>query len=181
MFLKKMFLIIPLVVMSFLPISVVQAIPERGDMLSNISFQLDDSDNTQNARLAAKFINGTIVQPNKEFSFNNTTGRRTSDKGFIAGHFPVWEKGKVVDYYVTGSGVCRTSTGVHLAALRAGLKITERWPHDVPVGYVKYGEDAAVNWGDADMRFVNNQVFPVRIVIIVNNENILRAQIIRAY
>lgn len=162
------------------PTTIVFAIPERGDVLSNISFQLDNSTNTKNARRAAQMIDGIVIKSGQEFSFNNTTGRRTSDKGFIAGHFPVWEKGKVVDYYVTGSGVCRTSTGVHLAALRAGLKITEAHRHDVPVDYVKYGEDAAVNWGDADMRFVNNQVFPVKIVIIVNSENILRAQIVRA-
>lgn len=179
MFKKVMFLMVVITMVFLFPMTVTHAVPERLEILSSISFELDSSTNTQNARRASQLIDGTIVNPGQEFSFNNTTGQRTRDKGFIVGHFPYWDNGRVIDGSAVGSGVCRTSTGVHLAALRAGLKITERWSHDVAVGYVRRGEDAAVNWGDADMRFVNDKPFPIRIVIIVDSDNFLRAQIIK--
>ena len=35
-----------------------------------------------NVKLAAKAINGTIVQPGGEFSFNKVVGQRTAEKGY---------------------------------------------------------------------------------------------------
>ena len=35
-----------------------------------------------NVRLAAEALNGTIVQPGEEFSFNSVVGQRTAEKGY---------------------------------------------------------------------------------------------------
>lgn len=155
------------------------AIPEIKDTLSSISFELDESVNTQNAKNAARIINKKIIYPKEEFSFNGIVGQRTKQNGFILGHYPVYENGKITAYYVIGSGVCRTSTGVYMAAKYANLQIVERWAHIVPVDYVKTGDDAAVDWGSADLRFINNQTYPIQILIEINENNVLKAEIIR--
>lgn len=41
-----------------------------------------NSNRNENIRLAVAALNGTIVKPGQEFSFNNTTGARTEEKGY---------------------------------------------------------------------------------------------------
>ena len=42
----------------------------------------NNKNRNQNIRLAAEAIDGMILKPGQEFSFNMTTGNRTSDKGY---------------------------------------------------------------------------------------------------
>ncbi len=41
--------------------------------------------NVYNAGVAAKYVNGFILEPGKEFSFNKVVGERTTQRGFITG------------------------------------------------------------------------------------------------
>lgn len=45
-----------------------------------------NSNRNENIRLAVAALNGTIVKPGQEFSFNNTTGARTEEKGYKPGN-----------------------------------------------------------------------------------------------
>jgi len=110
--------------------------------------------NVYNAGIAAGYVNGTTLAPGDEFSFNRVVGKRTAQKGFIAGK-DIW------DHTVIGGGVCRMSTVLFQAARAGGLTITERHPHARPVHYTPPGTDATVSWGWEDLRFKNNRPHPL--------------------
>ena len=105
----------------------------------------------KNIELACNALNGTIVRPGEEFSFNNTVGQRTEAKGY--GAAAAYNNGEVVQE--VGGGVCQVSTTLYNAVLKAGLKITARQSHTFKPTYVTPGQDATVSWGGPDFRFAN--------------------------
>ncbi len=113
----------------------------------------------KNVSLAADSINGTIVKPGEEFSYNGTVGKRTKEKGY--GEAGAYLNGEVVQEI--GGGVCQVSTTLYNAVFRAGLKSTERSSHTFAPSYVTPGLDATVSWGGPDYKFVNNSPYPIGI------------------
>lgn len=105
----------------------------------------------KNIALACAKLNGTIVRPGEEFSFNKTVGQRTKEAGF--GEAAAYNNGEVVQE--VGGGVCQVSTTLYNAVLQAGLKITGRQSHTFKPSYVTPGMDATVSWGGPDFRFAN--------------------------
>ena len=108
-----------------------------------------------NVKLAAQAINGTIVQPGEEFSFNKVVGPRTAEKGYQEA--AAYSGGEVVQE--PGGGVCQVSSTLYNAVVFAGLKTTERHAHTYEPSYVTPGEDAMVSYdgyAGPDLRFVNN-------------------------
>ena len=105
----------------------------------------------KNIQLAAEAINGTILKPGEEFSFNNVVGQRTEAKGY--GAAAAYNEGEVVQE--VGGGICQVSTTLYNAVLRAGLKTTKRQSHTFEPSYVTPGRDATVSWGGPDYRFAN--------------------------
>lgn len=122
-----------------------------------------------NATLAAKRLNGTIVRPGQVFSFNNTVGTWTADRGYQKA--PVSYDGELVRSW--GGGVCQISTTLYNAALLAGMEIVERHRHHWPARYAPLGRDAAVAYRDIDLRFRNNLPRPIRIICKVEGENLV--------
>lgn len=118
-----------------------------------------NSNRNENLRLAVEALNGTIVKPGQEFSFNNTTGPRTEAKGYKPA--TAYLNGEVVQE--PGGGVCQVSSTLYNAVVFAGLKSTERHAHSYEPSYVTPGEDAAVSYGGPDFKFVNNSEYPVAI------------------
>jgi len=112
-----------------------------------------------NADLALRKINGTVIQQGATFSFLKTVGPWTADVGYVRA--PVSYDGELVASW--GGGVCQTSTTLYNAALLAGLEIVERHPHHWPARYAPVGRDAAVSYGDIDLKFRNNLPAPVGI------------------
>ncbi|WP_352398791.1 VanW family protein [[Clostridium] aminophilum] len=106
----------------------------------------------KNVKLAAKAIDGTVLRPGEEFSFNTTVGERTEAKGF--GAAGAYNNGEVVQEI--GGGVCQVSSTLFNAVFRAGLTTTYRRSHTFEPSYVTPGMDATVSWGGPDYRFVNN-------------------------
>ena len=105
-----------------------------------------------NVKLAAKAINGIVLQPGEEFSFNNRVGERTEAKGYQAA--AAYNNGEVVQEI--GGGVCQVSSTMYNAVVKAGLKTTMRRSHTFEPSYVTPGTDATVSWGGPDYKFVNN-------------------------
>jgi len=111
------------------------------------------SNRQQNLRRATELINGTLLAPGDEFSFNQVVGRRTADNGFNTA--PVIQPdGRLED--ALGGGVCQVATTLFNAAFFAGLKITERSNHMLYIDHYPMGRDAAVDYGSQDLRFVND-------------------------
>ncbi len=132
------------------------------DLLSQFSTSFTSSgyNRSNNIILSSAKLNGLVLMPGEEFSYNQAVGQRTRAAGFReAGAF---SNGKVVQE--VGGGICQVSSTLYNAVLYANLEIVERTNHYFNPGYVKAGLDATVSWGGPDFRFRNNRNYPIRIV-----------------
>jgi vancomycin resistance protein YoaR len=115
-----------------------------------------------NVEVGAALLNGTLVPPWGEFSFNGAIGLIDEEKGFVEAQVIDGESiGKDI-----GGGICQVSTTMFRAAYLAGLPITEWWPHRFRIPFYEYdgwepGLDASIlqpsddpsTW--ADFKFEN--------------------------
>jgi vancomycin resistance protein YoaR len=115
-----------------------------------------------NIEVGARLLNGTLVPPGGEFSFNHAVGIIDEEAGFVEA--PVIN-GERFDLDI-GGGICQVSTTVYRAALLAGLPITEWWPHLYRLAFYEQDEwlpgfDASIlqpegdPFGGGDFRFAN--------------------------
>ncbi|MDP1629029.1 MAG: VanW family protein, partial [bacterium] len=84
-----------------------------------------------NIRISANKFHGVIIAPDEEFSFNTILGDIGAEQGYLPGL--VIQANKTIPEY--GGGICQVSTTMFRAAINAGLKITERFPHAFPVAF----------------------------------------------
>lgn len=109
-----------------------------------------------NVSLAASRLNGILIPPGEEFSFNKALGDISKFTGFKEAY--VIRDGKTV--LGDGGGVCQVSTTLFRSALNAGLPIIERRGHSYRVGYYEQGFspglDATVYSPTTDFRFKND-------------------------
>lgn len=125
-----------------------------------------DSNRINNIVMASRILDGTLIPPEKIFSFNDRVGERTLEKGYKKA--PVIMGNAVIED--TGGGVCQVATTLYNASLIAGLDIIERYPHTIPVKYAPKGQDATVFYDSIDLKFKNNRANPILIsCVIVNN------------
>ena len=113
-----------------------------------------------NVKLAAQAINGTIVQPGEEFSFNKVVGPRTAEKGYQEA--AAYNSGAVVQEL--GGGVCQISSTLYRVVFQSGMEVTFRRSHTFEPNYVTPGQDAAISWEQPDFRFVNTSDKPIGIL-----------------
>ena len=129
-------------------------------LLSSFSTKYADGNNrSRNVALAASRINGVVLGPGENFSFNAVVGKRTSQNGFFSA--PVILDGKYVQG--VGGGVCQVSTTLYNAALLAGLSVREVHAHSLAVGYVEPSFDAMVS-DSCDLRLYNGSASAVYLV-----------------
>lgn len=135
------------------------------DLLATFStkYNAGNAGRTTNLRLAANKINGTVLLPNEEFSYNAVVGERTISAGYKMA--ATYSNGAVVDGL--GGGICQISSTLYDAVVMANLKITTRRNHQFVTSYVPAGKDATVVWGAQDFKFVNSRKYPVRITATV--------------
>ncbi|SHK47103.1 VanW family protein [Desulforamulus aeronauticus] len=115
------------------------------------SFDEKNSNRTTNIRIAAGKINGTILSPGQEFSFNKIVGERSQQAGYLPAAVVVankFEEG-------LGGGICQVSTTLYNSILLANLSPVERHNHSLAISYVPLGRDAAVAWDQLDFKFKN--------------------------
>ena len=112
-----------------------------------------------NLGLACKALDGLVLEPGQEFSYNDTLGERTAEKGYQPA--PAYSGTTLVDSL--GGGICQVSSTLYLASVYAELTILERVNHGFPVHYIPYGMDATVNWGFTDLKMRNDSPLPVKI------------------
>ena len=110
-----------------------------------------------NIAIGAGKLNGIIIAPGEEFSFNEHLGDISPEAGYLEGS--VILGGATVTGI--GGGICQVSTTLYRAAFGGGYAITERNSHGYRVGYYEYanagpGLDAAIWQPEIDLRFQNN-------------------------
>lgn len=123
------------------------------------SFKGSSSDRIENIRISSKAISNKLIMPGDTVSFNQTTGPREKKYGYR-------EATVILEGDFTpgvGGGVCQTSTTLYNALLLADVTIVERFHHSIPAKYVKIGQDAAVSYGNMDLKFRNDFDYPIYI------------------
>jgi len=118
-----------------------------------------NEDRNTNLRLACAALDGLILQPGEEFSYNGTLGERTAEKGYK----PAAAYSGLNTVNSIGGGVCQVSSTLYNAVLLADMEIVFRINHGFRSSYIGVGLDATVNWGGPDFQFRNNSHFPVMI------------------
>ena len=121
------------------------------------TFNAGDIGRTANLRQGSNSIDGILLLPDQEFSFNDTTGPRIASAGYQEA--PVILMGELVPGI--GGGICQVSTTLYNAVVRADLAIVERTNHSLPVSYVPRGQDATVAFNSLDFKFKNNLQTPI--------------------
>jgi vancomycin resistance protein YoaR len=106
---------------------------------------------TQNIRLAAGALDGTVLEPAQVLSFNRRVGERTLARGYQPAPVILHEARDVQ----VGGGVCQVASTLFDAALLAGLRATERHRHSYPIDYIPLAQDATIVWGAKDLKILN--------------------------
>lgn len=119
---------------------------------------------TTNITKAAEKINGYIMMPGDEFSYNTVVGKRTIEAGFD--YADAYSGNDVIQE--VGGGICQVSSTLYVAVLYSDLKVTKRYNHSLPVSYVPRGMDATVSYGTLDFCFANDTDKPVMIKAVVS-------------
>ncbi len=132
------------------------------------SYATSTKNRADNVELAARKINGYILMPGEEFSYNKVVGRRTTENGFKEA--PVFANGDTVQGL--GGGVCQVSSTLYSAVLYADLQVLERKSHSMTVSYVPKGQDATVSYGSIDFRFKNNTKNPIKISVTTGGKKV---------
>ena len=124
-----------------------------------------------NIRLLCKMINNSLVAPGDVWSFNQTTGERTEEKGFDKAAVIV--DGKHEDQL--GGGVCQVATCIYNAACFSGLGIENRVNHDfyIPAYDDEGFADATVSWESPDFAFKNDMSTYVLMTATASGDNVV--------
>ena len=134
-----------------------------------------DEKRQNNIGITCKTLSNKEVKPGETFSFCDTVGKSTTEKGY-----------QEADIYVDGKkeqglggGNCQVSTTLYNAVLQIpGLEVIERHQHSGHVPYIQEGKDAAVAYGAYDFKFKNNTNNVIKIVM-ENTANNITAKLIK--
>ncbi len=115
-----------------------------------------------NIKAGAARMDGVLIAPGEEFSFNTQLGEVDAANGFVEGYAIIGNRTQLE----WGGGVCQDSTTVFRAAFWAGLPITERHAHAFYISWYDefglgpqgsgQGMDASIYTGVNDLKFVND-------------------------
>lgn len=113
-----------------------------------------------NIKNGATLIDGILMYPGDDFSFDVYAAPYTIDNGYAVGQ--AYEAGRLVDS--VGGGICQVSSTLYNAVLRAELEVTMRYNHSMIVGYVPISSDATLaETAGKDFRFRNDLDMPIYI------------------
>jgi vancomycin resistance protein YoaR len=109
-----------------------------------------------NIEAGSRLLDGILIAPGEEFSFNENVGTIDDSNGFVKGYAII--NNRTQEEW--GGGICQDSTTLFRAAFHAGVPITERHEHSFRISwyevYEPYGMDAAIFTGYLDFRFIND-------------------------
>lgn len=149
------------------PKDIATAVSDGQKLIARFSTYYGDSkpNRKDNVALACRKIDGTVLYPEDEFSFNDIVGARTVENGFKSAY--IIKDGEFVEGI--GGGVCQVSSTLYNCALLANLTITCVRAHSLPVSYVAPSFDAMVST-TSDLRFVNTLSSPVTIKMFADGK-----------
>ena len=127
-----------------------------------------------NIATAARYLNGAVIAPGGMFSFNQTVGARTVERGFT--YAPVIVADELEPG--VGGGVCQVATTLHAAAVFGGFEVLQRRSHSRPSGYAPLGLDATVVDGELDLKLRNPYESPLIVHAFLPTPTSLRIELL---
>lgn len=110
------------------------------------------SNGNTNMTVSLGACNGSVIEPGAKWSFNECTGdSNLTSNGYKSAH--VISEGKLIDG--VGGGICQSSSTIYNAAVRANMKVEERYNHLWPSSYVPTGLDATIDYPNLDLKLSN--------------------------
>lgn len=166
------------IVMASVPIAlatVCYATYPFSDVISKKTLSMSGLTNVQksNIQLAAHAMDGVVLRPGEEFSFNKIVGPRTTGRGYRPAPSYLGPDSPAT----IGGGVCLVSSAVYQLALESGCTIAQRIAHLRTIRTVPAGLDATVWYGQADLRFRNDLPCPVQLNAKWDNNSVTVALI----
>lgn len=123
-----------------------------------------------NIELGARRLNGVLVPPGEEFSFNENIGDISRLTGYKEAY--IISGGRTI--LGDGGGVCQVSTTLFRAILDSGLPVTERNAHSYRVSYYEQqssvGLDATIYVPSVDLKFLNDTETHILVQAYFNRE-----------
>lgn len=114
-----------------------------------------------NIELAARTLDGRVVEPGATFSFNDAVGPRTRSRGYVPA--PAIMGSRLAND--VGGGICQLSTTLYNAVFLAGLDIRKARAHTLWMPEYPEGREAAVFYPRLDFTWRNDTGEPVRIQV----------------
>ena len=148
----------------------ISSVPKEEE-ISAFSTELKDRSEGRltNIGITCSTLNETIIQNGETFSFNQTVGKPTAEKGYK-------EASVIIDHKTEkgiGGGNCQVSSTLYNAVLAIpSLIVTERHEHGKDVTYVPDGKDAAVSYGSLDLKFRNDTGYNIKILASTDNKTV---------
>lgn len=145
------------------PSDIKGSIKQITSYTSEFDHDENDMNRCRNIQKAAGILNGCVVNPGKEISFNKYIGPRTEAGGWLRAHGIV--NGREYEDS-PGGGICQVSGTLYNALLQCGrerIKITKRQHHSWPSTYVPIGLDATVDTNGPDLKWKNISDDPIYI------------------
>ena len=145
---------------------------KKEDMISSFTTKIysKDSARQNNISITCASLNDTIIPNDSTFSFCNTVGKATSDKGYQEADVFDNEGNKKKGL---GGGNCQVSTTLYNAVLKvSNLSVVEKHEHSNKVPYIETGKDAAVAYGSYDLKFKNETGHDIKIKAEANENNV---------
>lgn len=119
-----------------------------------------DSNRQQNISITCSALNGTEVKAGNTFSFCDTVGESTAERGYKEANVII----QGVEQKGLGGGNCQISSTLYNAVLASPvLEVVERHPHSAEVPYIERGKDAAISYGSHDFKFKNNSGSTIKV------------------
>lgn len=131
----------------------------RDVLASTKTKHTNNANRNNNLRVACASLNGYVLMPGQQLSYNEVLGKRTEEAGYKAAG--AYANGETV--MELGGGICQVSSTLYYAALLADLQIDVRQAHSYVSSYIDFGMDATVSWGGPEFKFTNNTDYPIRI------------------
>ena len=116
------------------------------------TYSTNTENGTTNMRVSLDSCNGSIIEPGETWSFNACTGdSNLASNGYKSAS--VISEGKLIEGI--GGGICQSSSTIYNAAVRANMKIVERYNHKWASSYVPTGLDATIDYPNLDLKLGN--------------------------
>lgn len=147
----------------------IQSLSQKREKIGGFTtyFSTSSENRKHNIALAASFLNGLVIDPGAELSFNALVGARTEERGFKYAN--IIFNGEYV--LGIGGGVCQVSTTIYNAWITSGLEVVNAVAHTLSSSYVPLSRDAAVS-SNTDLVLKNNTTNPIYVTAFADLEHI---------